>query len=154
MASSKAETVEQYLQELPEERRAVVSAVRDLVLRNLPAGYREGMSFGMIGWYVPLEDYPDTYNRQPLAFAALAAQKNYYALYLNCVYQDPVRDGWLREEFARAGKKLDMGKSCIRFKKLDDLPLDVIGQAIAGTPPAEFIAQYERARREAAAARA
>jgi hypothetical protein len=153
MATSKAATVEQYLQELPEERRAVISAVRDLVLRNLPAGYREGMSFWMIGWHVPLEDYPDTYNRQPLAFAALAAQKNYYALYLNCVYQDTARDAWLREEFAKAGKKLDMGKSCIRFKKLDDLPMEVIGQAIADTPPAEFIAQYERARREAAAAR-
>jgi hypothetical protein len=154
MASSNAETVEQYLQELPEERRAVVSAVRDVVLRNLPAGYREGMSFGMIGYVIPLENYPDTYNRQPLAFAALAAQKNYYALYLNCVYQDAEQDGQLREAFARAGKKLDMGKSCIRFKKLEDLPLDVIGQAIAGTPPAEFIAQYERARREAAEARA
>lgn len=153
MASSKAETVEQYLQELPEERRAVVSAVRDVVLRSLPPGYREGMSFGMIGYVIPLEDYPDTYNRQPLAFAALAAQKNYYALYLNCVYQDAARDAWLREEFARAGKKLDMGKSCIRFKKLDDLPLDAIAKAIAGTPPADFIAQYEQARREAAAAR-
>lgn len=151
MASSKAETVEQYLQELPEERRAVVSAVRDVVLRNLPQGYREGMGFGMIGYVVPLEDYPHTYNRQPLAYAALAAQKNYYALYLNCVYQDPAREEWLRDEFARAGKKLDMGKSCLRFKKLDDLPLDAIGTLIAGTPPAEFIAQYELAREQAGA---
>lgn len=145
MASSKAGTVEQYLQELPEERRAVVSAVRDVVLRNLPQGYREGMGFGMIGYVVPLEDYPDTYNRQPLSYAALAAQKNYYALYLSCVGQEQ----WLRDEFARAGKKLDMGKSCLRFKKLDDLPLDAIGTLIAGTPPAEFIAQYERAREQA-----
>jgi hypothetical protein len=151
MASSKAETVERYLQELPEERRAVMSAVRDVVLRNLPRGYREGMGYGMIGYVVPLEDYPDTYNRQPLAYAALAAQKNYYALYLNCVYQDPSQEQWLRDEFAKAGKKLDMGKSCLRFKKLDDLPLDAIATLIAGTPPAEFIAQYERAREQAGA---
>jgi hypothetical protein len=151
MASSKAGTVEEYLQELPEERRAVVSAVRDVVLRNLPQGYREGMGFGMIGYVVPLEDYPDTYNRQPLAYAALAAQKNYYALYLNCVYQDPAQEQRLRDEFAKAGKKLDMGKSCLRFKKLDDLPLDAIGTLIAGTPPAAFIAQYERAREQAGA---
>jgi hypothetical protein len=151
MASSKADTVEQYLQELPEERRAVVSAVRDVVLRNLPRGYREGMGYGMIGYVVPLEDYPDTYNRQPLAYAALAAQKNYYALYLNCVYQDPAQEQWLRDEFAKAGKKLDMGKSCLRFKKLEDLPLDAIATLIAGTPPAEFIAQYERAREQAGA---
>ncbi|HEX6372273.1 MAG TPA: DUF1801 domain-containing protein [Longimicrobium sp.] len=154
MASSKAETVEQYLQELPEDRRAVVSAVRDQVVRNLPAGYREAMGFGMITWGIPLEDYPDTYNGQPLGYAALAAQKNYYALYVMTPYQDPAQEQWLRDEFAKAGKKLDMGKSCLRFKKLEDLPLDVIGKLIASTPPAEFIAQYEKARADAAAARA
>ena len=154
MASSKAQTVEQYLAELPEERRAVVSAVREVVVRNLPAGYRESMSYGMIGYGIPLEDYPDTYNGQPLSYAALAAQKNYYALYVMTPYQDPAQEQWLRDEFARAGKKLDMGKSCLRFKKLDDLPLDTIGTLIAGTPPAEFIARYERAREQAAAARA
>jgi Domain of unknown function (DU1801) len=151
MASSKAATVERYLQELPEDRRAVVSAVRDVVVRNLPAGYRETMSWGMISYEVPLEDYPDTYNGQPLGCAALAAQKNYYALYLNCVYSDPAREQWLRDAFAQAGKKLDMGKSCVRFKKLEDLPLDVIGTLIAATPPAEFIALYQTARQKAAA---
>ena len=154
MASSKAETVEQYLQELPEDRRAVVSAVRDVIVRNLPAGYREAMGYGMITYTIPLQDYPDTYNRQPLSYAALAAQKNYYAVYLTFPYSDPAQEQWLRDEFARAGKKLDMGKSCVRFKKLDDLPLEVIGKVIAGTPPAEFISLYERARRQAAAARA
>jgi len=153
MASSKAATVEQYLRELPEERRAVVSAVRDVVLRNLPAGYRESMAFGMIGYGVPLQDYPDTYNGQPLAYAALAAQKNYYALYLTTPYMDPAQEQWLRDEFKKAGKKLDMGKSCLIFKKLDDLPLDVIGKVIASTPPGEFIALYENARKQAAAAR-
>lgn len=153
MASSKAETVDQYLAELPQDRRAVVSAVRDVVLRNLPAGYREEMGYGMITWAIPLEDYADTYNGQPLGPAALAAQKHYYALYLMTPYQDPAQGEWLREEFRKAGKKLDMGKSCLRFRKLEDLPLDVIGKLIASTPPREFIARYERARAEAAAAR-
>lgn len=151
MASSKAETVEQYLQELPEDRRAVVSTVRDVVLRNLPEGYREAMGFGMITWGIPLADYPDTYNGQPLGYAALAAQKHYYALYVMTPYQDPAQEQWLRDEFAKAGKKLDMGKSCLRFRRLEDLPPDVIGRLIASTPPREFIAQYERARAQAAA---
>ena len=153
MARSNAQSVEQYLRELPEERRAVVSAVRDVVLRNLPAGYRESMAFGMIGYGVPLEDYPHTYNGQPLAYAALAAQKNYYALYLTTPYMDPAQEQWLRDEFSRAGKKLDMGKSCLIFKKLEDLPLDVIGRVIASTPPGDFIPLYENARKQAADAR-
>ena len=147
MAGSSAATVEEYLQELPPERREVVSAVRDVVLRNLPEGYRESMSFGMIGYGIPLERYPDTYNKQPLAYAGLAAQKNHYALYLMCVYQDPPTEAAFREEFARAGKKLDMGKSCVRFRRLDDLPLDVVGRTIAATPPEELIRQYEASRR-------
>ena len=147
MASSSAATVEEYLDELPPERREVVSAVRDVVLRNLPEGYRESMSFGMIGYGIPLERYPDTYNKQPLAYAGLAAQKNHYALYLMCVYQDPQTEAAFREEFARAGKKLDMGKSCVRFRRLDDLPLDVVGRTIAATPPEELIRQYEASRR-------
>ena len=124
----------------------MVSAVRDVVLRHLPEGYRESMSFGMIGYGIPLERYPTTYNKQPLAYAGLAAQKNYYALYLLGVYQGSEQERRLREAFAAAGKKLDMGKSCIRFKKLDDLPLDAIGQAIASTPPEAHIAQYEASR--------
>lgn len=151
MASSNAETAEQYLQELPEDRRAVVSAVRDVVVRNLPAGYREAMGYGMITWGIPLEDYPDTYNGQPLGYAALAAQKNYYALY---VMPSPAQEQWLRDEFRKAGKKLDRGKSCLRFRKLEDLPLDAIGKLIASTPPREWIAQYEKTRADAAAARA
>lgn len=146
MASSKAVTVDEYLRELPDDRRAVVAAVRDVVLRNLPDGYRESMSYGMIGYGIPLDRYPDTYNKQPLAYAALAAQKNYYALYLMCAYQDSAQERALRDAFAAAGKKLDMGKSCIRFKTLDDLPLDDIGRIIAGTPPDAFIAQHEAAR--------
>lgn len=146
MASSKAATVAEYLEELPEERRRVVSAVRDVILKNLPEGYEESMNWGMISYEIPLEQYPDTYNGQPLGVAALAAQKNNYSLYLLSVYQDSEQGEWLKEEFRKAGKKLDMGKSCVRFKKLDDLPLDVVGKVIAGTPPDAFIALYEQSR--------
>lgn len=145
MAKSAASTVEEYLAELPEDRRQALSAVRDVVLRNLPEGYREMMTFGMIGYGIPLERYPNTYNGQPLAFAALAAQKNYNAFYLTCVNQDPEQERELREGFKAAGKKLDMGKSCIRFKRPDDLALDAIARIIATTPPERFIQQYEAA---------
>jgi len=146
MAKSNARTVNEYLEELPEDRRSVVSALRRVILDHLPAGYEETLNWGMIAYEVPLERYPDTYNGQPLGYLALAAQKSHYALYLNCVYQDPEQERWFREAFQKAGKKLDMGKSCVRFKKLGDLPLDVIGEIIARTPPEDFIAQYEKAR--------
>ena len=146
MASSKAATVAQYLAELPPERRAEIEKVRDLVNGALPAGYREGMGYGMIGWVIPLEDYPDTYNRQPLAYAGLAAQKNYNSLYLNCVYASKERTEQLQNSAAAAGKALDMGKSCIRFRRAEDLPLDVLRDEIASTPPQEFIRIYEQGR--------
>lgn len=146
MASSKAATVAQYLADLPADRRAEIEEVRDLVNAALPAGYREGMGFGMIGWVIPLEDYPDTYNKQPLAYAGLAAQKNYNSLYLNCVYASKERSERLQEAAAVAGKKLDMGKSCIRFRRAEDLPLELISDEIASTSPAEFIRIYEQAR--------
>ncbi|HEX8691954.1 MAG TPA: DUF1801 domain-containing protein [Longimicrobium sp.] len=148
MAKSSAASVQEYLDQLPEDRREVVSAVRDVILRNLPEGYQESMNWGMISYEVPLERYPDTYNKQPLSYAALAAQKNYYALYLLGAYAGPEHDGWLKEEFRKAGKKLDMGKSCIRFRSLDDLPLDVVGRAIASTPPEKMIALYEAGRQK------
>jgi Domain of unknown function (DU1801) len=147
MASSKAATVDDYLAELPPERRSIVASVRDLVRRNLPQGYQETMNWGMISYEVPLERYPDTHNKQPLMYAGLAAQKNFYTLYLNAAYQD--RDGRkrLEREFKKAGKKLDMGKSCLHFNRLDDLPLDVIARVIGGTPPEKFIEQYEAGRK-------
>jgi hypothetical protein len=145
---SGASTAQEYLAELPDDRRAVVSAVRDVVVRNLPDGYEESVGFGMLNYTIPLERYPNTYNKQPLSYVALAAQKNYYSLYLTGAYMDAERTRSLADEFERAGKKLDMGKSCVRFKKLDDLPLDVIGRAVASTPPDDFIAQYEASRRK------
>ena len=145
MATSKAATVEEYLDELPPERREVVSKVRDLVRRNLPTGYNETMSWGMITYGLPLSRYPNTYNGQPLGYVALAAQKNYYALYLLGPYMDSERSQQLADAFKKAGKKMDMGKSCLRFKKLDDLPLEAVGRAIASMPPDELIAHYEQA---------
>jgi Domain of unknown function (DU1801) len=146
MAVSKAATVAAYLKSLPPERRHVVSTVREVVLKNLPKGYRESMGYGYITYGVPLETYPGTYNGQPLCYAGLAAQKNHYALYLMGAYADPKKGNQLASEFKKRGKKLDMGKSCLRFKKLEDLPLDVIGDVIASTPPDEMIAHFEQTR--------
>ena len=154
MVMSAARSVDEYLAELPPERRAVVSAVRDVVRRHLPDGYAESMGFGMITWEVPLERFPDTYNGKPLCYAALAAQKNYTSLYLMGAYGDPARKARLAAEFARAGKKFDAGKSCVRFERLDDLPLDAIGAFIADCPVDAFIASCEAARTDAASRRA
>ncbi|MEP6633857.1 MAG: DUF1801 domain-containing protein [Luteimonas sp.] len=153
MVSSAAKTVEAYLAELPPDRRAVVTMVRDLVNAHVPDGYVETMAFGMIGWNVPLTRYPVTYNKQPLAYIGLAAQKNNYALYLTCVYGDKKREGKLREAAAALGKKLDMGKSCLRFKQADDLPLTAIGELIAGISVDDFIARYEAVRKATKAER-
>ena len=146
MVSSRATTVAAYLDALPPERRAVVAAVRDVIRRALPRGYEETMAYGMIGYSVPLARYPRTYNGQPLGYAALAAQKNHYALYLTAPYQDPAELAWLQEAWRRAGRRLDMGKSCVRFKTLEDLPLDVVGECIGRVAPDAFIATYERSR--------
>jgi hypothetical protein len=146
VVSSKAATPEAYLAELPPERSAVVGRVRDLVNAHLPSGYAERMSWGMIGWEVPLDVYPETYNKQPLAYAGLAAQKNHYALYLNCIYSSEERTARLAAAFAAAGKKLDMGKSCIRFKKAEDLAEQALAEAIASVPIESFIAEYEASR--------
>ncbi|HTU20470.1 MAG TPA: DUF1801 domain-containing protein [Gemmataceae bacterium] len=148
MVKSKARTVAEYLDELPEVRRGVVAAVREMILRHLPSGYRETLNWGMICYEVPLERYPDTYNGQPLAYLALAAQKNHFALYLTCVYQCPEEEAWMRAEFSKAGKKLDKGKSCLRFRRLEDLPLEVIGQLVAKVTPEDYIARYEASRQK------
>jgi Domain of unknown function (DU1801) len=146
MTASDARTPDEYVASLPEDRRDAVETVRRVINENLPDGYREGMAFGMIGWYVPLERYPNTYNGQPLGLVALASQKNYLNLYLNSVYGDPATERWFRERYAASGKKLDMGKSCVRFRRLEDLPLDVIGETIARAELDGFLARYEEAR--------
>jgi hypothetical protein len=146
MVQSKARTVSDYLAELPGERRRAIDAVRAVILENLPAGYEESMQFGMIGYAVPLSRYAKTYNGEPLNYVALASQKNHMAIYLMGCYGDKELARWFEAEFRKAGKKLDMGKSCVRFKKLEDLPLGVIGEAVAKMPVDDFIALYERAR--------
>jgi hypothetical protein len=144
---SDATTVEEYLDSLPEDRRTSLAKVRSVIRENLPGGYEEGMQYGMIGYYIPLSRYPDTYNGQPLSYACLANQKHYMSLYLNGVYADGSEEGWFRKAYEKTGKRLDMGKSCVRFKRVDDLPLDLIGEAISRVAPDEYIRLYERSRR-------
>ena len=143
---SKAKSVEDYLSELDDTRREAISTVRNVVLENLPDGYEEMMLFGMITYAVPLSTFPDTYNKQPLMYAALASQKRHMALYLTNVYGDGSLEAWFRERYKATGKRLDMGKSCVRFRKLDDLPLDLVGETIAMTPIDEFLEIYRTSR--------
>ena len=140
MVSTSTTTATDYLASLPQDRREVISAVRELILRNLPEGYQETINWGMLSYEVPLETYPDPYNKKPLSYVGLAAQKNYNSLYLMSVYQDPADYQELMEAFARMGVKPDMGKSCIRFKKLDQIPLEKIARLIAKTSVQDFVA--------------
>ena len=146
MVSSKAATPDAYIAELAPDRADLVSRLRALVNAHIPPGYEERMSWGMIGWEVPLSRYPDTYNKQPLVFAALAGQKNHTALYLNCVYASAERTERLKAGWAAAGKKLDMGKSCLRFKSADEVAEDALAEAVAAIPVETFIAEYEASR--------
>jgi hypothetical protein len=143
---SKATTVNEYLEQLPEDRRAALQAVREVVLKHLPKGYEEVLQYGMLAYVVPLKAFPAGYlNRknEPVAYVCLASQKNYMSLYLMSVYGDA--EGKFRKEYEATGKKLDMGKSCVRFKKVEELPLEVIGKAVAKWPMKGFIAMCEEA---------
>ena len=143
---SDANTAEEYLSELDDDRREAISAVRDVVLANLPDGYEEVMQYGMISYVVPLSVLADTYNGQPLMYIALASQKQYMSLYLTNVYGDESVEKWFKERYLATGKKLNMGKSCVRFRKLDDLPLDLVAEVIARTPIEEFVDIYHASR--------
>ena len=145
--TAKPTTVKAYVDSLPDDRRKAIRVVRAAVNRALPKGYREGIQYGMIGWFVPHRVYPAGYHcdpKQPVPFAGLASQKNYMSLYLMCIYGDEKHRMWFEKAWAKTGKKLDMGKSCIRFKKVEDLPLDLIEEAIARVPVGVFLAQYEK----------
>lgn len=149
---SKAPTVEAYLESLPDDRRSALEAVRKVILKNLDKKYQEGMQYGMIGYYVPHSVYPDGYHcdpKQPLPFAGLASQKNHMSLYIMSNYGD--EEEWFRKEWMKTGKKLDMGKCCVRFKKLDDVPLELVGKAFKRMPAAKYIEYYETAFRNSAA---
>lgn len=144
---SAAATPREYLESLPADRRAELETVRDVILEHLPEGYEETVDFGMLAYVVPLERYPTTYNKRPLQLAALAAQKNHLSLYLMCVYGDGEREAALRGAFEAAGKRLDMGKSCVRFERAADLALDAVGEAIAAVGVEEYLERYEARRR-------
>jgi hypothetical protein len=145
-AKPRATTLAQYLDGLPPARRAAVSAARAFIQQHLPPGYEEMMSAGMIAWAVPLSRLPKTYNGQPLWYIAVGAQKHYNAMYLMCAYGSQKLTDLLKASFKQAGKKLDMGKSCLRFQTLDDLELDSVGQVIASTPMEKYVEMYQAAK--------
>lgn len=145
MASS-ATTVTELLAELPPERAEIVEHVRQLVLANLPEGIVESLSFGMIVYEIPLERYPDTYNKQPLMYAAIAANKNNFSLHLHGVYASTEVEQRLRDAYATADKKLDMGQSCVRFKRVDQLVPDAVAHAITSVSVDDYIELYEASR--------
>lgn len=145
MVSSSAATPEEYLAELPDDRREAIAEVREAILANLPDGMVEVMNFGMIAYEVPLEVFPDTKNKKPLMVAALASQKNYMALYLTSVYANEGAQNSFKNRYIATGKKLDMGKSCVRFKKLEQLPVELIGEVIGEVSLEDFLADYRAA---------
>jgi hypothetical protein len=163
MVSSKAATLKEYLAGLPPDRRAVIQAVREVILKNLDPDYEEGMRYGMIGYFVPHRIYPAGYHvdpRQPIGIAALSAQKNYCALYLGMPYYGygvvsprPTPDhDWFVGEWAKTGKKLDMGLCCVRFRKVEDLPLDLVGRAMARFPVKRLVQRYDAAKKKVSGA--
>lgn len=149
---SSAATVDEYLASLPEDRRAAISAVRKVILENLDAEYAEGMSYGMIGYFVPHSVFAPGYHcnpKDPLPFAGLASQKNHMSLYLMSLYMGPDggEDTWFETEWAKSGKKLDKGKCCVRFKKLADLDLRIVGEAVRRIPAQRYIERYQSTRK-------
>lgn len=153
---SKAATVDAYLASLPEDRRAALEQVREVFRANLGPEYREGMQYGMIGYFLPHEVYPPGYHcdpKQPLPFAGLASQKNHMGMYLFCLYAGGEEEQRFRAAWEKSGKKLDMGKACIRFKKIEDVPLEVVGATVRRMTAKKFIAHYESAIKGAASAR-
>lgn len=143
---SKASSVKEYLQSLPADRRSALETLRKIILTNLDKGFEEGMQYGMIGYYVPHRIYPNGYHcdpKQPLPFAGLASQKNHISLYMMSCYENGPEGSWLKQAWTKAGKKLNMGKCCIRFTKLEDVPLEVVGEAFRRVTASKYIEFYE-----------
>ena len=147
MVSSKATTVQAYIQSLPPERARVIRSVRKVIVDNLPKGYVETMNWGMITYEIPLKTYPITYNKKPLGYVCLAAQKNNFSLHLPALSWDKETNAWFRNEYQKK-KKLDMGLGCVRFTTLEELPLDVIGKLVAKTSVKDYIRHYEETMKE------
>ena len=145
---SKAATVDQYINELPEERKKPMEEIRKVIRKNIPKGFQECMSYGMVGYVVPHSKYPDGYHcdpKLPLPFLAFASQKNFIAIYHMGIYADPKLLKWFTEAHAKAWpKKLDMGKSCMRYKKPEDIPYALIGELVTKITPDDWIEIYER----------
>ena len=145
----KASTVAQYLRKLPADRRQTIATVREVILKNIDTPFAEGMQGGMISYYVPHSVFPEGYHcnpEQPLPFAAIGAQEHHIGLYLFCVYCDPKQEAWFRAAWLKAGKRLDMGKSCVRVKTIEDVPLEVVAELFQRVKAKAFIAQYEASR--------
>ena len=146
--TSKASTPDQYVAALPADRQEAISKLRSVILKNLPKGFKEVMGYGMIGYVVPLELYPAGYHctpGQPLPFANIASQKNFIALYHMGIYGSPELLKWFTDEYPKHCKrKLDMGKSCIRFKHMDDIPYALIGELVSKMTPQDWISCYEK----------
>ena len=142
---SEAKTVKEYLQSLPDDRKVTITTIRDIIVKNLPKGFEEVMNWGMVTYQVPLTVYPDTYNKQPLMYAALASQKKHMAVYLTSIYMSDESRKEFEKAYKATGKRFDTGKSCVRFKKLDDLPLPLIGETIASIKMNDFIEKVKAA---------
>ena len=142
----KAATVSEYLSSLSPDERKDIQKVRGVIRQHLPKGYKEGVQWGMICYTIPLSRFSGTYNGQALCYAAIAAHKHYHSLHLMNIYGDAATEKWFKAAYKASGKRLDMGKSCVRFRRAADLPLDVIGEAIARTSVADYIRFYEKAR--------
>lgn len=143
-----ANSVQEYLDNVPEERKEVFRKIFDIISQNIPEGFDERLSYGMIGWVVPHSLYPAGYHctpELPLPFLAIASQKNFIALYHMGIYADQNLLQWFQEEYPKHAKtKLDMGKSCIRFKKMNDIPVELIGELVTKMTPNEWISLYEK----------
>lgn len=143
---SEATSPDEYFLALPADRQEPMARLRALILQNLDKGFEETMSFGMIGYVVPQEIYPAGYHsdpKLPLPFIHLASQKNYIALYIMCLDTDAALLEWFTREYEKTGFKLDMGKSCVRFKKLDRIPYELIGELVGKVPLKEYLRNYE-----------
>jgi uncharacterized protein YdhG (YjbR/CyaY superfamily) len=143
-----AREIDDYLARLPADRRDALARVRDVINANVQPGYEERLQYGMISWCVPESVLPakDVYNKQPLCLAGLGSQKHHMAVYLMCVYSDPKERAWFEAAYKKSGKKLDMGQSCVRFKSIDALPLDVIGEAMSRVSVDKYVAAYRKIR--------
>lgn len=142
------QSIEEYLSRRPDERKQTLSRVRKTIQENLPKGFEESFDFGMVSYVVPLARYPKTYNKKPLMLAALAAQKSHCAVYLTGLYGDPALRDWFEGAYKATGKRFDVGKSCVRFQTLEDLPLELLGEAIGKLSFERFIDLYEESRKK------